>query len=380
MVNKSETAPTSVLLLEFDPAIDDAKQGKALHTGLSVALQIGNSLWVANDETVCLERLTLTPAVGSGTYVFGRNHKRFRLDDYLKLPVPSTEDPPEFQEIDIEGLAYEGGYLWLTGSHSIKRKKPGSGKTTKQMRKQLTKLSAEANRYLLARVPVVERDGQHELVKETTVKGKSYTAAQLQAVGDENELMVALKNDEHLAAFLAIPGKENGFDIEGLAVSGSKIFLGLRGPVLRGWAVILEIALTESKETPSLLALKPVGTDGRLYKKHFLNLQGLGIRDLCMQGADLLILAGPTMDLDGPVAIYRWKNGIHSEEESVLDAPQLEQIASLPFGVGMDHAEGMCLYAPDGGKAHSLLVVHDAAAPSRQVGANGLTADVFTLI
>ncbi|MNG03413.1 hypothetical protein D3C84_864920 [compost metagenome] len=35
------------------------------------------------------------------------------------------------------------------------------------------------------------------------------------------------------------------------------------------------------------------------YRKHFFALNGLGFRDLCTSGDDLLILAGPTMDLDG---------------------------------------------------------------------------------
>ncbi len=30
-------------------------------------------------------------------------------------------------------------------------------------------------------------------------------------------------------------------------------------------------------------------------------MEGLGIRELVIQGKDLLILAGPSMDLDGPV-------------------------------------------------------------------------------
>ena len=58
-----------------------------------------------------------------------------------------------------------------------------------------------------------------------------------------NDLTEALRGDEHLGSFLAIPGKDNGFDIEGLAVAGERLFIGLRGPVLRGWAVILEVEL-----------------------------------------------------------------------------------------------------------------------------------------
>ena len=46
------------------------------------------------------------------------SHRRFDLAPLLKLP-DGTEG-----EIDIEGLDVDGGYLWLIGSHSLKRKSP----------------------------------------------------------------------------------------------------------------------------------------------------------------------------------------------------------------------------------------------------------------
>lgn len=49
------------------------------------------------------------------------------------------------------------------------------------------------------------------------------------------------------------------------------------------------------------------------YRKHVLDLDGLGVRDLCPSGDDLLVLAGPTMDLDGPVRIYRWHGACRVE-------------------------------------------------------------------
>ena len=38
----------------------------------------------------------------------------------------------------------------------------------------------------------------------------------------------------------------------------------------------------------------------------FLPLAGLGVRDLHLDGDDLLLLAGPTMVLDGAVRVFRW--------------------------------------------------------------------------
>ncbi|HEV2611006.1 MAG TPA: DUF3616 domain-containing protein [Noviherbaspirillum sp.] len=371
--------PNSILLLEFHPERHDLGKGKEMRDGLSVALQIGNTLWVANDETISLERLTLEKGDDGGDYRYARDHMQFALDDYLRLPVPPTGDPADLQEVDIEGLAYDDGYLWLVGSHSLKRSKPDVGEGVRKAQKQLARLSAENNRYLLARIPVVESDGTFTLAKESVRKGNRQCAAQLRARSERNDLMDVLVEDEHLASFLSIPGKDNGFDIEGLAVAGKRVFVGLRGPVLRGWAIILELALKEDKEDPSILKLKRIGPDGRRYRKHFLNLGGLGIRDLAVQGSDLLILAGPSMDLDGPVTVFRWVDGTEPKGECMLDEKDMKRVIDVPFGQGVDHAEGICLFSADGGKAKSLLVVYDAACVSRQVGECSLAADVFHL-
>ena len=200
-------------------------------------------------------------------------------------------------------------------------------------------------------------------------------AAKLEVMNQSNLLITALADDPHLGLFIkaAIPGKDNGFDIEGIGIYQNRIFLGLRGPVLRGWAIVLEIELEDSSS--GLLKLGPIGETKELYKKHFLWLNGLGIRDLCVDGKDLLILAGPTMDLDGPVQIYRWVNGVNSRE-NVFSNPDLVQ--DIPYGNREEHAEGMTLFEDVAG-IPSLLVVYDSPAKTRLVGDSGVIADVFKL-
>ena len=368
----------SVVLLEFDPDLSAFGKGKALRDGLSVAVQIGDTLWVSNDETISLERLSLVREENTGAYRYGRHHKQFSLNDYLRLPVP-PRDSANLEEADVEGLDYKDGYLWLVGSHSLKRKRPKLKDGAKKAQEQMAQVSSDGNRYLLARIPVVERDGTYTLTKKDTQNGKERTAAQLHGNNKSNDLTKALREDEHLRSFIGIPGKDNGFDIEGLAVADERLFIGLRGPVLRGWAVILEVELKEDHEQPSILRLKPIGPNDGLYRKHFLHLGGLGIRDLCVEGSDLLILAGPTMDLDGPVTVFRWPKGTDPKRESVVPASELKRVLDVPYGQGVDHAEGMTLFSPDGGAARSLLVVYDSASKNRQSGRSTVAADVFLL-
>jgi hypothetical protein len=369
--------PTRTVNLEFSPKHAVIGKGKALRDGLSVALQIGDTLWVANDESISLERLSL---IKDGSHYRYGLHKQFSLDDYLNLPVATPKDPADLEEVDIEGLDYGGGYLWLVGSHSLKRTNPKLEDGLKQAKKQLAKISADGNRYLLARIPLAEVDGSYTLIKEDTKTGKKRTAALLHGTAQGNDLTEALKGDKHLGPFLAIPGKDNGFDIEGLVVVGKRLLLGLRGPVLRGWVVILELELKEDVKKPSMLRLKPIGPKQRLYRKHFIQLGGLGIRDLCVQGSDILILAGPTMDIDGPVTIFRWKGGAKApKEECVVVAGELEHVVDVPYGQSVDHAEGITLFSTDAGAPRSLLIVYDSASESRKLKENAVAADFLQL-
>ncbi|RMN06055.1 hypothetical protein ALQ65_100889 [Pseudomonas syringae pv. coriandricola] len=352
-------------LLRFDPAL------VSLRDGISAAQRMGATLWIANDETTSLERLTVRNAA-PGEEVICDEHRSFSLIEYLKLPIPKPD-----AEIDIEGLAYDQrtGYLWVTGSHSLKRKKAKAGNPAQKNIKQLSTVEADGNRYLLARIPVVQEGDSYVLAKK--VETDARTAAQLNGNEFGNDLIKEIAKDDQLKDFLRIPGKDNGFDIEGLAVIGSRLLLGLRGPVLRGWAIILEIEPELNKDSTDTLVLKKIGPDGRRYRKHFFELNGLGVRDLCFTGDDLLILAGPTMEQDGPVKVFRWRGGF-AGEESVIFSDQLQLVMEVPFGQGVDHAEGMCLFGTDEQAGDELLIVYDAAAPSRKRGDTDVEADLFT--
>lgn len=371
--------PSNIVLLEFHPEHDNLTHDKELRDGLSVALRMGRTLWLANDESVSLERLTVADKDSTGRSSFAREHRQFLLHDYLPLPLPPHgETKDDINEADIEGLACDEKYLWLVGSHSLRRKQPRDGDGAKKAHQRLCSVGADGNRYLLARIPIEKQEGEYTLRKELEHKGKRRTAAMLRGDEHGNELTALLKQDEHFGPFLSIPGKDNGFDIEGIAIAGKHLLLGLRGPVLRGWAAILEVALVDDEES-GWMRLGPVNNDGQMLRKHFLDLGGLGVRDLCVQGKDVLILAGPTMDLDGPVYVYRWAGGTQPGKDSVVPADQLERVLTLPYGQGVDHPEGMTLFPDREGKEDGLMVVYDSASASRQIGDATIVADVFPL-
>jgi len=63
----------------------------------------------------------------------------------------------------------------------------------------------------------------------------------------------------------------------------------------------------------------------------------------------------------------------------MVTADALQFVLDIPYGASVDHAEGMTLFSPDGGKTQSLLVVYDAVAEARKPDENAVLADVFAL-
>ena len=344
------------LELVDDPIREDA-------SSLAVA---GHNLYTSCDETATVECLLRD---GDGVY---DHHVTVALGEVFDLP-----DGPD-GEMDIEGLAVDDGWLYVCGSHSLKRDKPDEDDDHESALAELTDIDVDPNRWFLGRLPLEPSDGGRLLpVAEAEVDGDVRRASCVKMKDDgRSTLTKAMDEDPHLAPFLGVPSKDNGFDIEGIAVRGDRVWLGLRGPVLRGWAIVLELELKTTKKK-GWLKPRRIGADGERYRKHFCDLGGLGIRDLAFDGDTLLLLTGPTMDLDGPVAMYRWADVLDTDHHTVLGRDEVVRVADLPHGDGVDHAEGVAVVEPDDGRFRPrLLVVHDNPAPDRLVGDHALLADV----
>ncbi|MFC4907556.1 DUF3616 domain-containing protein [Actinomadura gamaensis] len=338
-----------------------ASREAATHTNLSAVRRDGPCLWVAGDETATIERLTAVAGDDGRVTAYGAE-RSVRLADLVDLPAGPDD------EADIEGLSRADGWLWAIGSHSLKRKKPKPGQSPAKARKRLASVVREENRYILARLPLVTGDdGLPEVVRTDGDR----TAAVLG--GREASLADLLADDPHLAPFLSIPSKDNGLDVEGVAVVDDRVFVGLRGPVLRGWAVLVEISPEPHPRDPARLRARPLdGGDGPRHRTHFLDLGGLGVRDLCPHGDDLLILTGPSMDLDGPVRLVRWPGARRAAPSGLVTADELRPVGDLPYGDGDNHAEGVAVLSDT-----ELLVVYDSPAPDRLTLDGAVLADVM---
>lgn len=332
-----------------------------VHEDLSAAARVGDSLFLSCDETAGVDRLI---PVGENSW---GDHQHFNLGEMFDLP-----DGPD-GEMDIEGLAADDGWLWIVGSHSLTRDKPKRHRhRAADALARLRELDRDPNRFFLGRVPLANvGDGR---VEPVDVAGDR-RAQSIKLTKRRSTLQKWLEDEPLLARSFDLPAKENGFDIEGLEVAGERVWLGLRGPVVGGHALVVELHLKVAG-SGRLKARKLA--DGRRYRLHALDTGGLGVRELTRDGPDMLVLLGPTMSAEGPGRVLRWRDALRDQTGGVVKADRLKTLYDLPYHVGVDHAEGLERWPEAGERA--FLVIYDGPADHRvDHRARTVDADVIEL-
>jgi hypothetical protein len=242
--------------------------------------------------------LIVCPDEGAEFNVLRATHSGYDVISTVNLQSGGDE------EIDMEGAASDSQHVFIVGSHSIRRTKLDEEGTYKKNRKRLTRVRPHNESYSLYRITL----GDYcELLEKHRV-----------------DLRETLQSDEILGPFFAVPGKENGIDIEGIAVKSGKLFVGFRGPVLRGNFVPVVSFQFDHPED---------------YDLKFVQLEGRGIRDLVAVEDGFLILAGAVGDGDGSYRLYLW-NGedcIPGQEEL---RHRIDAIGDLAVALG-DKPEGI---------------------------------------
>jgi hypothetical protein len=281
-------------------AVSGAVAGPLDVSGIGI---VGPTLVIGSDETTSIQ--LLVPA-GANAY-----------EAHSPLLLLPGDD-----EIDIEGIASDGGYVYVVGSHSLIRKKVRPDKTEEKNHDRLLD---------------VEHQESRDHIFRLRLTGAGALAAHPESIG----LRKLLKKDELFAPFTRIPGKENGVDIEGIAVHKRKVYCGFRGPVFRGnFAPVLVFRFDEPEE----------------YEVRFVNLGGLGIRDITRASDAFLIIAGPVGDGPGGYKLYAWdgKDGLLGSD--VMPKPP-ELLGDVPTPAGAK-AEGIVVTG-EADHAYDVIVVYD---------------------
>lgn len=353
--------PTASVALSFRAVHTIAHVSDPIWEDVSCLALAGRSLFCTCDETASLERLVLDVEAG-----VANDHASFALGTFFDLP-----DGPE-GEMDIEGIAIADGYVWVAGSHSLKRDKP-----KRRGLERMQGLDWDPNRGFLGRVPLADRgDGLFEPVAEVAADGDrpARTARMVpMTASPKTPIRKMLAKDPLIGPFVRLPCKENGLDVEGLAVRGNTVLLGLRGPVVGGYAILVRLEMKETADgwlKPRRLA------NGKRYAIHAVDLDGQGIRDLEWHGDRLFVLTGATTDLEALQTVRALAP--FEPERAIVPAEAVERVLHLPPVRHHDHAEGIAVVPTRDGE--SLLVTHDSPRPARTDPSNDvLHADLFPL-
>ena len=246
----------------------------------------------------------------------------------FKLPRISRKNT-NGAEFDAEAAAWSDGQFYVLGSHSVKGKSCAPNRDSRQ----LVRFSSARERSK----PKFER-----------------ARPILDLIGHDAELI------RHAGQCLGRAGRpENatgdwkpnqGLNFEGLAVTGSHVLLGLRGPVMAGKAVVVKAGraalFDRSPQQPAevfRLTLEPAG----------------GIRDLAaLPGSGgILILSGSEDDNTGGAAIHRW-DGKSATVDTLCRLPD-------PVAAGSKQKpEALLVLEHEAGKLR-VLVVSDGVSGGR---------------
>ncbi len=258
-------------------------------------------------------------------------------EDYLVLVSDEAKDPTVVQilrrsgdgydaagmvslpagnkEVDVEGIAIDrtNSMVYITGSH------------------------CQARKIEMGVIDDVKRKESREQFFRLSLKPDG-TAGDVEG---PKSLMPAISKQPVLNPFTSMASKENGVDIEGLAVRGERLYFGFRGPVLRqGWVPVMSCTWQDPDHTAEV---------------RYLRLGGRGIRDLTAVVGGFLVLAGPVGDGDTPYRVYFWDG--NDQLPAGLDASDPQLLGEFS-GLGDGKPEGLVVLKEEG-KRYDLLLLCD---------------------
>ncbi|ATX78990.1 Protein of unknown function (DUF3616) [Mariprofundus aestuarium] len=258
-------------LLLFAPpamAFDEINLHGAIHAehDISAAAFLGDILVIGADEAVGHDK--------NENYIqlLKREGDNYRVSSNILV---YRGDKEHGRELDIEGLAVEENRIYVNGSHALARKQIKPETEYKKNLNRLATIKMEPGRKQLFRLTL---DSMNNVTERKQIS-----------------LAKIISNDPILAPFSAIPSKENGVDIEAIAAKNGQLYLGFRGPVLRGgFVAVMQLDFDNPEKSYRLL---------------YLNLGGLGIRGMVSVPDGFILLAGPVVELPNEYRLYHW-NGL----------------------------------------------------------------------
>jgi len=371
-MRESFARPARRIRLDFRAHGELEHADQPVRSDLSGVAAAGRCLWVANDELATVERLSRQD---DGNYA---RHEIVHLAEIFDLPEGAEG------EMGIEGLDVADGYLWVVGSHSLTREKPKPGEhDPAEALARLTEVEHHPNRHFLGRIPLIESaPGTFDLrpQAEGGERGTSRRSGCLKMTSRGDALDRQLRGDVHIARFKGVPAKENGFDVEGIAARRSHV----PGAARAGAARLGPAARASGQGNQ---ARPPQAQEGRSRRRALRQAlprprgpRHARARLRRRRAPDPRRAHHGPRRAGGPLP---WPGALAATGQTVVPADQLERVLNLPYGRGVDHAEGICWLPSDGAApdhaAKELLVVYDSPVDDRLHDGTAIDADVFRL-
>lgn len=259
----------------------------------------GDTRWcyAVNDEKKYLQMFKIEGMVLTA-------EKRIRLAEKLEFR--------DGDELDTEAVTYGDGFVYVAGSHSVKRK---TGEV-------------QQSRNLLFRFPVNPETGQ-------PIFNPTNDAVDAQ-IERSSRLNAILFQHGVLAPFLGKSPRENGLNIEGMAVRGDTAVFGLRQPSLSEGVGVLSVNLAclfKDAECRPVFVDLPVGA------------ANLGIRDIALHEDNFILLVGTAIGRELAFGqLFSWGGG--------LDAPIKLTQFDLQTG---EKPEGLLILSEAAGEARTII-------------------------
>jgi hypothetical protein len=317
--------------------------------GLTENHTIPSASSAAEDARISnVHALTLTGDINAGTDLSGvvvvGDYMVLGADEGHRLQVLRRCEQPDCwclehsgalakrdQETDTEAITYADGYVYVTGSHSARRRLTREDLSVRRNRERLLDVRQEESRNRLYRVPFDSHSGK--LGKPESI-----------------DLTKRLRKDPLLHRFYGVPSKENGIDIEGLAYRDGRLAVGFRGPVLRdNFVPVMHLDFDRPKK----------------YRLSFVRLEGQGIRDLVAVRDGYLILSGPINDAPGSFRLWWWDGNdqVPGKDRDITDSVLLGDVSTA----GGAKAEGLALLEERDGLA-DVVVIYETSRSTQAVG------------
>lgn len=239
-------------------------------------------------------------------------------DTYNGLPL----------ELDGEGVGYENGFYYVIGSHGHPRKKDPT------LNASIDPLEITARIDACSKILQVSADASHSVTESTKLKPILLAMPSIRDSVDQ-------------------PLDVKGLTIEGLAITDARAFVGLRSPVGKDGAYVVSVSVNE-------LFGPSTGTS----QLHELDLGGRGIRDIAWDGAQFILLAGPSFNEGLSFQIFTW-DGVNSvgllaelPPYSGIDGTTWKPEGMLPLGYGPEGRRILILLdsAPQGAPQEIIVV------------------------